>query len=365
MLMGFEVINDPLFIHTRRIYREAAPKISADPDASPLAYVIPARIARDTIASSREINLADALNGSRDLSRVVFGDNTSIFYYIAAKLALRQPFLIPRICSTENNLAVFARKFAGSGDSATTRQYLEQFGPIIKRAADVELPDCAAMVAYSDMYLAAFAKCEMFAARESWSDRMPTMADSHKYVMDTYGNSRSAVWAGAFDVSNYICASPWTLALRGNRILVVSPLADRIRSQVPIREKLYGIDLFPGCEIIVMSSPKADRRPARAFAEEFADFTEMLDAAAYRYDVALLSCGGFGNPVCAHLFSKGKSAINVGDALPMMFGVLSEKSVRDMPDAVKLYRNENWIYPGKDAEVSVELLQLGSFVDTL
>jgi hypothetical protein len=81
--------------------------------------------------------------------------------------------------------------------------------------------------------------------------------------------------------------------------------------------------------------------------------------------VALLSCGGFGNPVCAHLFSKGKSAINVGDALPMMFGVLSEKSVRDMPDAVKLYRNENWIYPGKDAEVSVELLQLGSFVDTL
>jgi hypothetical protein len=63
------------------------------------------------------------------------------------------------------------------------------------------------------------------------------------------------------------------------------------------------------------------------------------------YDVALVSCGGYGNLVCNYIFDSGKSAIYVGGVLQMYFGILGGRWLQDEPDIIRLFLNENWTRP--------------------
>ena len=63
------------------------------------------------------------------------------------------------------------------------------------------------------------------------------------------------------------------------------------------------------------------------------------------YDVALVSCGGYGNLVCDAIYQQGKSAIYVGGVLQMYFGILGNRWIIERPDIVKLFLNECWSRP--------------------
>ena len=64
------------------------------------------------------------------------------------------------------------------------------------------------------------------------------------------------------------------------------------------------------------------------------------------YDVALVSCGGYGNLVCNYIFEKHrKSAVYVGGVLQMYFGVLGNRWLKERPDVVRLFLNEHWSRP--------------------
>jgi hypothetical protein len=291
--------------------------------------------------------MKSAMESTRGMTRIQFGDNAKIREYIAATLAANKNFVIPRISGIENNVACFARAAAERrGAIPGVEAYLQGIVPAMKRNAGVALSNRGAMLRYADGYLRAFEQCEMFAAWESWGDCIPHIADSHRFMMERYGSTREVVWAYSLDVFNYIKAEPWTLALRGKRVLVVSAFAESIRAKIPVREKIYGVDLFPECEITVILPPQTQGdNPSREFDEELRDFLLRLDAVADTYDVALLSCGGYCNHVCAHLFSTGKSAIYVGGTLQMMFGILGVRWIKETPDVLRLYWNEHWSRP--------------------
>jgi hypothetical protein len=154
------------------------------------------------------------------------------------------------------------------------------------------------------------------------------------------------IWTMALDIYHYIHSTPWTLALRGKRILLISPFEDTLREKIPVRSKIYGIDLFPDCEIITIRPPQTQAAEiGDEFIVEFERFKTRLDAIKDTYDVALVSCGGYANPVCAYLFECGKSAIYVGGVLQMYFGILGQRWLKDRPDVVRLYLNEHWSSP--------------------
>jgi hypothetical protein len=50
--------------------------------------------------------------------------------------------------------------------------------------------------------------------------------------------------------------------MRGKRILVISAFAESIAEKIPIREKIYGVDLFPECTITTIRppNPRVQRR---------------------------------------------------------------------------------------------------------
>jgi hypothetical protein len=60
--------------------------------------------------------------------------------------------------------------------------------------------------------------------------------------------------------------------MRGKRILVISAFAESIAEKIPIREKIYGVDLFPECTITTIRPLPHASNDAREFSVELAEF---------------------------------------------------------------------------------------------
>ena len=71
-----------------------------------------------------------------------------------------------------------------------------------------------------------------------------------------------------------------------------------------------------------------------------------MDTIKDDYDIALVSCGGYGNLVCNYIFEKhNKSAIYVGGVLQMYFGILGNRWLEERKDVVNMYSNQYWVRP--------------------
>lgn len=317
----------------------------------PWSVILPSGINPTSVISSLGIDIIDATKSTRGFSRIKFEDNDVLRNYITCKLEKDENFIIPRISGTENNFAYIAKMCRMQGTvPMDIFNYLQKLNPIMKKNAGVKLSNIASILKYSEMYLAAFDNCEMFSAWESWGNVIPHINESHAYIMNTYGENRTVIWSYALDIFNYIYSNPWTTAFRGKRILIISAFSESIREKIPIRAKIYGVDLFPDCEITTILPPQTQSdNEAREFDVELADFFTRLDNIRDTYDIALISCGGYCNPVCNHIFKSGKSAIYVGGTLQMMFGILGNRWIKENPDIVRLFLNESWSRP-KESE---------------
>lgn len=350
-IVGFDIINDPRFIHTFHFHiSETRDYTVKDIIPPPWCAVVPARINASTIRPSIGIDLCAALDATCMLSHTSFEDNTFIYDYILNKLSSGNNFILPRVSGIENNIAVFARLSREKGElSPDLIQYFHAVIPAMKNNAGIKISSMNSAIKYSDAYLKAFDNCDVFGGWEPWGNYMGHIRQSYDFMLQYYSKQR-IVWAYSLDIFNYIYSQPWTLALRNKRVLIISGFDASIREKIPVREKIYGIDLFPGCDITTIRPPQTHAdNPSREFDIELEEFYIRLDAIHDTYDVALVSCGGYCNLVCNHIFESGKSAIYVGGTLQMMFGILGSRWLRETPDIVRLFINEYWSRP-KESE---------------
>ena len=113
-----------------------------------------------------------------------------------------------------------------------------------------------------------------------------------------------------------------------------------------IRDKIYGKDLFPNCQFILLKPPQTQGdEDCEEFYVEFNKFCSEVLKVKDEFDVALCSCGGYGNPICAFIYNLGKSAIYVGGVLQMYFGIYGERWLKERKDVIRLYLNEHWSRP--------------------
>jgi hypothetical protein len=247
--------------------------------------------------------------------------------YINNHRALKRPFIIPRIAGIENNTAFLA-------------YYKQELPPrlqeVMKNNAGINLVNKKSFLRYSKWYLKAFEVCDLYASWEPYGHYIKHIKDSHAFIQAKY--NKPQIWAYGFDIFHYI-HRPWTLALRGMRILLISPFVDLMRNT-----KAYGVDLFPECTFEYLKPPQTQGlEPSRDWHDEFLDFCEKIKTV--EFDVALCSCGGYGNPVCAYIHSLGKSAIYVGGVLQMYFGIYGNRWLTERKDVLSVYMTPQWTRP--------------------
>lgn len=350
-ILGYEIYNDPLFIKTYHNHSAVARDyISKDAVKDPWAVSIPYGV-KIAITTSLGIDLKRDYEQTRGFQDMRFEDNNKIHDYILTKIGLGEKFIIPRISGIENNIAVFA-KIAREQITIPSdiMNYFKNVVPVMKNNAGIKLTTVESIMKYSDMYLKAFENADMYCGWESQGNYINHIAQSHAYMKDAY-KSKQIVWSFALDIFHYIYGEPWTQALRGKRILIISPFETSILEKIPVLTKVYQkgdqyVDLFPDCKIVTIKPPQtqADEQ-SREFDVELADFFKRLDAISDTYDIALVSAGGYGNLICNHIYESGKSAVYVGGVLQMYFGILGNRWLQERPDIVRLFMNEHWSRP--------------------
>jgi hypothetical protein len=352
-ILGYKIINDPKLIKSYHYHLETSRNYSFKEEVcDPYGLLAPCRM-----SPQEQILFHPVKNihyNSPYLQINNLHKNHNILYsYLVNKLSKQQNFIIPRIqAGAENSCGMYGEQYFSN--TIKNRHFLSiitnnDFLKTMKNNAGIYLKSIQAIHLYSNLYMKAFRNSEIYG---SWGG----VLYDFKIVDYMYKVLKTSIEfnALAFDVFHYIYNTPWTFALRGKRLLIISPFEDSIQEKIPIRDKLYdGVDLFPECTFITLKPPQTQGvEPSRPFEVEFKDLCNRVSERKDEYDIALVSCGGYGNPICNYIYESGKSAIYVGGVLQMYFGIIGSRWEKDRPDIVKLFVDGNpyWSRP-KPSEV--------------
>jgi len=156
----------------------------------------------------------------------------------------------------------------------------------------------------------------------------------------------------ATDLEPYYSDTPWSKGLQNKRVLVISPFTDTIVEQfTKNREKLFSNpDVLPEFTLVPLKSCQclAGIKLGDSWVDNYDAMCRQIDA--LDFDIALLGCGGYGVPLVNYIkHEKKKSAIYMGGALQIMFGVRG-KRWDDNPN-INCFYNEYWVRPSKDEQM--------------
>ncbi|MCG8310838.1 MAG: hypothetical protein MI975_25845 [Cytophagales bacterium] len=139
----------------------------------------------------------------------------------------------------------------------------------------------------------------------------------------------------------------WIKFLADKKILVIHPFKKTIEYQYQKREKIGMIPEFKKLEVIRAVQTIAMNEDSR-----FKSWFEALDFMKSEieqkdFDIALIGCGAYGLPLAAHVKSMGKTAIHIGGALQIFFGIKGKRWERYSD----IEFNKYWISPLPEDQV--------------
>jgi hypothetical protein len=158
-----------------------------------------------------------------------------------------------------------------------------------------------------------------------------------------------AILTGIKGLEPYYHDNPWSSALAGKHVVVVTPFAYSVSQQHARRSgaDLFprNPDVFPDFELTIVQSPFS----AGLESPRHRDWHEALDElkedlAGRSFDACLIGAGAWSLPLCAFVRSTlQRPAVHLGGALQILFGIRGKRWERH--PFIKHLFNENWIRP--------------------
>lgn len=150
-----------------------------------------------------------------------------------------------------------------------------------------------------------------------------------------------------FNVPNYRNINPY----RNKTILVIASHIDSIKSQIQSENYLKCFapyNIFENCQFKFVRPPQtlAGNHGNKDWQLNLPDFIRDIKDAGY-FDLALVSCGGYGTPVTDYIYKKfNKTSIYIGGPLQLFFGVMGNRW-RDNETIMRYCRGNTkyWINP--------------------
>lgn len=345
-LLGYEVINEPTFIKTYHYHATQMRNYTQVEQINPpYSCIMPKKTFDGELDKDTQFKLDTFFRQTND----PFYSNHHLYQYIDRKLQRGEHFTIPRISSIESIYAVYFSDYKGELPSDKSLFQLTLLNntntTTMKTTTGILLKNRSSATTYSNMYLHSFTECEMYGSWPKYHSYVRSAKGAHEFICgmcvqkDTYQ-------AEALDVYHFIKGVPWTHALKGKRLLMVCSFDETVREKIHTRKEIYGMDLFPDCEIITLKPPQTHASlPSRPFEIEMLEFMGKLTPLLNQFDVALVSAGGYGNLICSAIYRMGKSAICVGGVLQMYWGIMGKRWLLQVPDVLRLYLNAYWTRP--------------------
>jgi len=194
---------------------------------------------------------------------------------------------------------------------------------------------------FCDAYLNVVSQCDMLV---SWD------VAGEPEILSRYCKSATLVRGKCLEP--YHLQEPWTAALKGKKVLVISPFVDSIKSQYARREELWqNPNLLPSFELLTVRAPFSAGLAKPVDADWFAAVSRLqAEMDTLEYDVALIGAGAFSLPLAVHAKSKGKVGVHLGGPLQILFGVCGGRWLR-YKDFVHVF-NSSWVRPSPEERPS-------------
>ncbi len=143
----------------------------------------------------------------------------------------------------------------------------------------------------------------------------------------------------------YYHQDPWSRALAGKKVMVLSPFADTIQKQYIKRESIWNkMSILPEFDL------EPVRTPLSHYLEKslYKDWFEGLDDLQKRItasdsEIVITGCGAWSLPLAAYAKTVGKQAIHLGGPTQILFGIKGRRW--DLHEVIATYCNSNWVRP--------------------
>ena len=278
-------------------------------------------------------------------------ENNELRSYLEDKIKNNTKFILPRISGIENNFAYLGVCIANNKLTKEEYNYINNVIKSMKNNAGIKLTSIKSILKYSELYLEAFNLCDAYFDWDKSGNYIQHIALSHEFITNNF--KKNKFWALSLDIFNNIHNNPWTQALNGKRLLIISPFIESMKSKLDILPEIYGVDIFPNCEFIFLKPPQTHAAmPSDEFDIELERFIEEIKRIKDDFDIALCSCGGYANLVCSEIFKLNKSAIYVGGVLQMFFGIYGTRWLKEKPEILRIYMNKHWSRPSENEKPS-------------
>ena len=249
---------------------------------------------------------------------------------ILSRIKSGEPFMVSRLGNSE---LVCLRHFM---DNHTVSQPYPAH-------ASTSLGTCAGFFPLTDAALDKFCKIYLDAVRQADAMGVWYYHDENRVFNDYCPD---AVLVQPRGLEPYYHDEPWSKALCGKRVLVVHPFAESIREQYEQkRAHLFeNHEVLPEFQLHTLKAVQSIACEPTGFETWFDALDSMKSAMdATEYDVCIVGAGAYGLPLAAHAKRTGKSAIHMGGATQILFGIKGRRW--DDHDVISNLYNDSWVRP--------------------
>jgi hypothetical protein len=152
----------------------------------------------------------------------------------------------------------------------------------------------------------------------------------------------------------YFQNHPWSIALKGKKVLVIHPFNEIIENQYNNKREF----LFKNPNVLPAFHSLQTIKSVQTIAGQKSDYIDWFSALNYmksevdkrNFDIAIIGCGAYGFPLAAHIKRMGKKAIHLGGATQILFGIKGKRWVEN-PD-FRYIINEYFVSPSEIDKVN-------------
>ena len=161
---------------------------------------------------------------------------------------------------------------------------------------------------------------------------------------------------------SYLQNSPWSIALKDKKVLVIHPFNETIESQYHLNREY----LFENPNVLPAFKSLQTIKAVQTIAGQKSEFEDWFSALDYMkaeidkrdFDIAIIGCGAYGFPLAAHVKRIGRNAIHLGGATQMLFGIKGKRWI-EAPKYNHII-NEHFVFPNDSDKVLQSHLVEGS-----
>lgn len=335
-ILGYKLYNVPKLIKTHHVQKSKKRDYGIkDLISRPHIYFEPYGY------STKQSNIKQYLNiieMNDNFKKYRHDDNIKFYNYISEKFADQESFYIPKMGGVEAYFSSIISKVVNEKARIDPKSISELLPQLEK--SYIFSDDINKTINFSLLYGNSFADSDYYTCFEKfYAQNSAANVQALDYYQNKYKNKKQ-LWERVFNIGEYVKYYPWTIALAGKKILVLSPYSSEIAKQKNNTD-YYNCNLFPGCKITCLQF-ETKQINNLGIDETFATYAENIKR--FDFDVILLDAYGYGNILARFVWKElGKTAINVGNLLPLYFGIYNDAYEKLYPDIIKLYKNEKWL----------------------